>query len=655
MAEPAYRVSVPDLTFYQQSVPCQFNCPVRTDARGYVTAIAQGDYERAYLIARETNPFASTCGYVCGAPCEAACRRGKIDQPIAIRALKRFVDDRYGVYMGESGQTQQPPAWPTYTGTTAGFDMGNTTFPTSRSGLHAARKRGDTPGGPPAQRAGHGQTGKRVAIVGAGPAGLSCAHDLALLGHEVTIFDAASVAGGMLKLGVPEYRLPRELIDLEIQSILALGPQLKLNQALGRDFSLADLRRDFDAVFIGIGTYVSRKLNVEGEQLDGVLRAVDFLINVNLGGYNLNLGKRILVIGGGNVAMDVARTAARLGHPQQGSGDLEVALDVARAARRLGATQEVHCLVVEDRSEMLADPFEVKEAEEEGIVIHNHVAPKRIVGQDGHATGIETLDVSRVFDERGRFNPQLTPGTERIWDGDSVIVSIGQTGELTWVKPEDGLEVTPRGTLALNKETLMTTAPGVFCGGDIAFGPRLIINAVADGQRAARGIHTYLQNVQPRLVRKGFFTTVPNHEYAKVSPMRNYLRWPRRQPPSLPVNRRIGVAKVEMTFEESVAQEQGGRCLICSINPIFDGELCIMCNGCVDVCPMDCLKLVPMSQVGGDENIATVIEHTSARSAMLLDPTKCIRCGLCAARCPTDAVQMETFRFTEELQFMETK
>lgn len=132
MAEPAYRVSVPDLTFYQQSVPCQFNCPVRTDARGYVTAIAQGDYERAYLIARETNPFASTCGYVCGAPCEAACRRGKIDQPIAIRALKRFVDDRYGVYMGESGQTQQPPAWPTYTGTTAGFDMGNTTFPTSR-------------------------------------------------------------------------------------------------------------------------------------------------------------------------------------------------------------------------------------------------------------------------------------------------------------------------------------------------------------------------------------------------------------------------------------------------------------------------------------------------------------------------------------------
>src|SRR5512141_334999 len=631
MAEGDYPVALPDLTFYQQTVACQFACPVRTDARGYVTAIAQGDDERAYLIARETNPFASTCGYVCGAPCEAACRRGKIDQPISIRALKRFVNDRYGVYMGESGTPQQPPASPTYCGTTAGFDMGNTTFPTSRTGLNAARKTAV-------------KTGKHVAIVGAGPAGLSCAHDLALLGHDVTIFDASSVAGGMLRLGVPEYRLPRELIDLEIQSVLALGPQLKLKQALGKDFSLADLRRDFDAVFIAIGTYASRNLNVEGEQFDGVLRAVDFLINVNLGGYNLNLGKRILVIGGGNVAMDVARTAARLGQAAQSGGDLAVALDVARQARRLGSTQEVRCLVVEDRSEMLADPIEIEEAQEEGITIYNHFAPKRILGKDGHATGLETLDVARVFDERGRFNPQLIPGTEKIWDSDSVIVSIGQTGEFTWIKPEDGLEVTPRGTVALNKETLMTTAPGVFCGGDIAFGPRLIINAVADGQRAARGIHSYLQHLQPRIVRKGFFTTVPDREYADVGPLRNYLRWPRRQPPELPVERRIGVAKVELRFEKATAQEQGGRCLICSINPIFDGELCIMCNGCVDVCPMDCLKLVPVASLTGDETAATVIKNRTAEwptaSAMLLDPTKCIRCGLCAARCPTDAVQM---------------
>lgn len=637
-----YRVVLPDLTFYQQTVACQFACPVRTDARAYVTAIARGEYERAYLIARETNPFASTCGWVCGAPCEAACRRGKIDAPVAIRALKRFVNDRYGVYLGETGEPRQPPAWPAYTGPTRAFDLGNTTLPTSRSGLSAARQRGD-------------KTGKRVAIVGAGPAGLSCAHDLALLGHDVTILDAAPVAGGMLRLGVPEYRLPRELVDLEIQAILSLGPVLKLQQTLGRDFTLADLRREFDAVFIAIGTYKSRRLNVEGEQLDGVLRAVDFLINVNLGGYHLDLGRRVLVIGGGNVAMDVARTAARLGHPVQSGGDLEVALDVARAARRLGTTQEVHCLVVEDRHEMLADPFEVAQAEEEGIVIHNHVAPKRILGDHGRATGVETLNVARAFDEHGRFNPQLIPNTETVWECDSVIIAIGQTGELDWVRPEDGLEVTPRGTLVVDKETLMTTTPGVFAGGDIAFGPRLIIHAVADGQRAARGIHAYLQGVRPRLVRKAFFTPISKREYPNVGPLRDYLRWPRRQPPALPVERRIGVARVEMAFDEATAREQGGRCLICTLNPIFDGDLCILCNGCVDVCPTDCLKLVPVSALAGEEQVAAVIRLRTAEwptaSAMLLDPTRCIRCGLCAARCPTEAVKMESFRFTEEVIF----
>ncbi len=642
MSEARYRAFLPDFNFYQQTIACQFACPVRTDARGYVTAIARGEYERAYLIARQTNPFASTCGWVCGAPCEAACRRGKIDAPIAIRALKRFVNDQYGVYLGESGVPRQPPAWPAYVGPAGQFDLGNTIFPTSRTGLVAARQRGD-------------KTGKRVAIVGAGPAGLSCAHDLALLGHEVTIFESTSVAGGMLRLGVPEYRLPRQLVDLEIQAVLALGPSIIYNQTLGRDFSLVDLREHFDAMFLAIGTYQSRKLNVEGEQFDGVLRAMDFLINVNLGGYNLDLGKRILVIGGGNVAMDVARTAARLGHPAQSGGDLEMALDVARAARRLGATQEVRCLVVEDRHEMLADPLEIAEAEEEGITIHNHFAPKRIIGGQGRVAGLETLDVARAFDERGRFNPQLIPDTEKVWDCDSMIVSIGQTGAVDWVKPEDGLEVTPRGTLAVDKETLMTTALGVFAGGDIAFGPRLIINAVADGQRAARGIHTYLQNVQPRLVRKGFFTPVAKRDYANVGPIQNYLRWPRRQPSALPIERRIGVARVEVGFDEEVAREQSGRCLICTINPIFDGNLCILCNGCVDVCPTDCLKLVPVSAIAGDERVATLIDShlqdVPVRSAMLLDPTRCIRCGLCAARCPTEAVRMEAFEFTEEIVF----
>jgi hypothetical protein len=242
-----------------------------------------------------------------------------------------------------------------------------------------------------------------------------------------------------------------------------------------------------------------------------------------------------------------------------------VAADVARTAARLGATKEVHCLVVEDRPEMLADPFEIAEAEEEGIIIHNHLAPKRILDLNGRATGVETLNVARAFDEHGRFNPQLIPDTEKVWGCDSVIISIGQTGELDWVRPADGLEITPRGTLLVDKETLMTTAPGVFAGGDIAFGPRLIIHAVADGQRAARGIHAYLQNVRPHLVRKGFFTPIQKREYVNVGPLRNYLRWPRRQPPALPIERRIGVARVEVGFDEATAREQAGRCLICTL------------------------------------------------------------------------------------------
>jgi hypothetical protein len=281
--------------------------------------------------------------------------------------------------------------------------------------------------------------------------------------------------------------------------------------------------------------------------------------------------------------MDVARTAARLGHPAQSGGDLETALDVARAARRLGATREVHCLVVEDRNEMLADAYEIAEAEEEGIRIHNHFSPKSILGTNGHVRGLETLEVARAFDERGRFNPQLIPGTEKVWECDSVIISIGQSGELDWVQPHDNLETTPRGTLKVNLETLATTKEGVYTGGDIAFGPRLIINAVADGQRAARSIHTYLQHLQPRVVRKGFFSPVPKRKYPEVGPLRNYLRWPRRHPLALPVERRIGVSVVEIAYDETTARQQGGRCLICTLNPVFDGNLCILCNGCVDV------------------------------------------------------------------------
>jgi thioredoxin reductase/formate hydrogenlyase subunit 6/NADH:ubiquinone oxidoreductase subunit I len=459
----------------------------------------------------------------------------------------------------------------------------------------------------------------------------------------------------MLRLGVPEYRLPRELLESEIQAILSLGPRIEYEKALGIDFSIQDLRSEFDAIFLAIGTHRSRALNIEGEQQDGVLRAVDFLLNVNLRGYNLDLGRKIVVIGGGNVAMDVARTAARLGQPAESGGDLELALDVARAARRLGTTQEVHCLVVEGRHEMLADSFEIEEAEAEGIVIHNQVAPRRILGEERSATGVETLSVSRTFDDDGRFNPQLLPNTEQIWPCNSVIVAIGQLGELDWIHPEDHLEVTPQGTLQVDPETFTTSSEGIFAGGDIAFGPRLIINAVADGQRAAANIDVYLRGELPRRERKGTFTPIDRRLYTSVGPLANMLRRKRQQPPNIPVDRRVGVSLVEESFSEMDAQDQAVRCLVCSLNPIFDSDLCILCNGCVDVCPMDCLKLVPVSELDGDEKVAALIQAIGGNqaTAMLLDPEHCIRCGLCADRCPTEAVVMHAFHFQEALIYEE--
>lgn len=647
---------MPDLDFYQEMVSCQSACPVRTDARGYVTAIAEGDHERAYQIARETNPFASTCGWVCGAPCEAACRRGRIDEPIAIRALKRFINDRFGVYMGGSVAPESLDSE---------SDLGNALLPSGLRTLKeqaaesSGRERGaGTPQGGTgaADRTSTVENrtpGRRVAVVGSGPAGLSCAHDLGILGYEVVIFEREAAAGGMLRLGVPEYRLPRNLIDLEIEAVLSLGPRIEFGRALGRDFTLSDLREDFDAVFLGIGTYVGRRLNIEGETLDGVLRAVDFLINVNLGGYNLNLGPRVVVIGGGNVAMDVARTAARLGRPAESGGDLDTALDVARSAQRLGETKEVHCLVVEGRDEMLADPLEIAEAEEEGVLIHTRVAPVRFRGENGGLNGIVTMDVARTFDDQGRFNPELVPNSERVWECDGAIVSIGQTGDTAWVQEEDRLEITTKGSLAVDTETLATTASGIYAGGDIAFGPRLIIHAVADGQKAARSIHAHLGAAKPRLVRAGFFSPIPDFRSSREGPREGYLEKHREEPPSVPVERRVGVSLVEESYDPPTANDQASRCLVCSISPVFDGSICIMCNGCVDVCPFDCLKLVPAEDVSGDDMTQTVLARYTRggpASAMLYDPTQCVRCGLCAERCPTGAVQMETFQFTEHLE-----
>jgi len=622
-----------DLDWLESNFPCMQACPVHTQAGRYVSLIAEGRFEEAYRYARQPNPLASICGRVCGHPCETACRRGQFDAPISIRALKRFVTERYGP------ESRNP------------LDL----FPEKPKVTHP----------------------ERVAVIGSGPAGLAAAHELALLGYAVTIFEAAQVPGGMLHLGIPEYRLPRDVVQAQVREILALGPELRLNSRLG-DFSLSDLRREgFQAILLAIGLHRSRDLILPGRDLDGVITGTDFLLNVNLG-YQFSIGSRVAVIGGGNVAMDVARTALRqqqrqtldalsssvlpdqLTEPERDVVMKEL-MDVTRTAMRLGA-REVHMVCLESREEMPAFEEEIEEAELEGLKINASRGPKRFVGENNKLAGLETVHCTSVFDAQHRFSPVFAPGTESVLACDTAILAIGQTSDLSFLAPQDGIETTRQGTVKIDPQTLMTTAPGVFAAGDIAFGPRLIISAVADGKKAAEEIDRYLRGPawkpKPRYVQ---ITVLDDHQMAQ-----EYDEYSRLSVPTIALDRRTGIAEVEVGYTEEQARLEATRCLKCWINTIFEGNEaegteCILCGGCVDVCPENCLELVPLSQLRIPETETRKIQESLASdpitlqhltpgelpdgegSVMVKDETICIRCGLCAQRCPAHTITMEGF------------
>jgi len=612
-----------DRRWLESNFPCHAACPVGTEAGRDVALIAEGRYREAYAVARRSNPLASICGRICAAPCETACRRGVIDQPIAIRALKRFVTERFGV---ES---------------MIDLDMLREIY--GKRGLRYP----DEP----------------VAVVGAGPAGLAAAHDLTLHGYPTTILEAQPVPGGMLRLGIPEYRLPRELVNLEVNAILSLGVRLKVNQRLGRDFALADLRRQgYRAVFLAIGAHRGRELQIPGLDLDGVLNSVDFLLNINMG-YRVELGSRVVVIGGGNVAVDVARTVTRTAVPEEGVNpgiNIITALDVARSALRFGV-KEVHVVSLESLEEMPADPEEVRQAMEEGIVFHPQRGPRRILGDDRRVVGLETIQCTSVFDDQGRFNPTFAEGTELAMAADTVILAIGQASDLSFLRPEDGVRTTPRGTIQVNPETLATTVPGIYAGGDVAFGPRTVIDAIADGRRAAASIHAFLRGA----------TEPPEPVQVVLRPLPGYRREldyegvTRQKPPVLPIERRIGIAEIEQCFPEETARIEGSRCLRCWINTIFHedqdrGTECVLCGECADICPEECIEFVPVSEIVADPGLCealvtelgeaglVLLEEGGGRgTALIKDETACIRCGLCAERCPAGTIRMEEFVLQE--------
>jgi NADPH-dependent glutamate synthase beta subunit-like oxidoreductase len=466
----------------------------------------------------------------------------------------------------------------------------------------------------------------------------------------------------MLMTGVPTYRLPRELVQLEIQAILALGVELKTKTRVGVDITIPQLRtQGFEAILIAAGLQRGRDLTIKGIELKGVVHGIDFLKAVNTG-EAVSLGERVVVIGGGNVAFDVARSAVRVGGKFRAEmQDFYEAADSAREALRHGA-KEVHLVCLESRDEMPADEIEIHEGIEEGVKLHTSRGPLEIVGENGKVTALATRKVKTVFDANGKFNPTFYDEPGEIIPADTVMLSIGQSIDDAFVSDVPELKL-HRGIIEIDPTTKRTNVPDIFACGDVAEGAKLFINAVASGQRAAVSIDEYLQKKEVEEQRFGYME-LPVLQHSMYE---GYLQLDRVNPAALNASERATTNKlVEINFEEEVAREQGERCLKCHINTVFNGDYCILCNGCVDVCPTYCLALVPLSQIALEPRLEAALEaryglnvrallneegHDAVKqlgSAMLKDEELCIRCGFCAKRCPTGAVTMEHFAYSSQ-------
>lgn len=503
--------------------PCRDACPTGQRAQGYIALIREGRWHDALRVIKMDNPFPGICGRICNHRCETACNRGLVDEPINIRALKRFVTDK--VY-ADSREPVEPIS-PTYS--------------------------------------------QRVAIIGAGPCGLTAAQDLVRAGFGVTVFEAMPVAGGMLRLGVPEYRLPTDIIEREVQDIVDLGVDLRLNHQVD---NLDDLfTAGYDAVLISVGAHEGIRLPIPGANLDGVLINTHFLRDVRLGRFEPDengtvgasngsiFGKRVLVLGGGNVAIDCARSAVRLG-------------------------AEVHLACLESRAEMPAHQWEVTAAVEEGVVLHNGRSFERIVDDGtGQVAGVACMHVSAFyFDETGRLQVEKVPDSEHVLDCDTVIFSVGQRAGLAFIPDDAGVGVTRQQTIAINPNTLAATRPGVFAAGDSVSGTAFVIEAVASGHTAAESIVRYLQGAHLEPPRKPKLPVV-HLDQAEISDRLaagEIRRQPRVPLPELPVSDRVqNFAEVEGGYDDESAQAEAARCLACGI--------CSECMSCTFACGVNAI------------------------------------------------------------------
>jgi len=554
----------------REKPPCMSTCPANVNVRGYISLIALGKYREAYDLHLEANPLPSICGRICPHPCEEACKRGELkDNPVSIMALKRFMADKE-------------------------FDL-DAKGGTSKSFKKAQNKRS-----------------AKVAVIGAGPAGLTCAYYLAKWGYKVLILEKHKVPGGMIRVGIPDYRLPPKIIQREVERIKSMGVQIEYGVSLGDDITIDELlKQGFSAVFVGIGAHNPVNLGVDGEDLEGVIPGESFLEDVNLK-RSTALGKRVAVVGGGNTAIDCARTALRMG-------------------------AKVSILYRRTEKEMPASDFEVEDAMEEGVDFELLTAPTKIIGdKSGRVKAVECIKMKLgAPDDSGRRRPEPIKGSKYTKHFDTVISAISRMPYLDCVRSSTnwaigaGLEVSKRCTIEVNKK-YATSKEGVFAAGDVVTGPNIAISAIAGGRKSAVAIHNYIANKAMKDVKR-----------TREIPTKTIYNESAREPiPKLEIKDRIkNFEEVETGYSEQQAQKEAERCLSCMTG------VCIGCNICAENCPANAITV----EAEQDHKDRKVTKYD-------IDFGKCIFCGICSEACPTKAIhhtiQYELTEYTaQELNY----
>ena len=570
--------------YFHKVVDCQWACPAHTPVPEYIQLIASGHYAEAYMVNWRSNVFPGILGRVCDRPCEPACRRGRVDaEPVAICRLKRVAAD---LKDGIADYLPQPVA----------------------------------------------KNGKRVVCVGAGPASLTVARDLAATGYEVTILDGGTAPGGMVRSQIPKFRLPDSVIDEECGYIIKLGVDLKLKHWVKSLKELLDA--NYDAVFVGTGAPRGRDVDIPGRQEAAahIHIGIDWLANVAFG-HTTKIAKRVIVLGGGNTAMDCCRSARRLGG------------------------KDVKVVVRSGFDEMKASPWEKEDAIHESIPIINMHVPKEFVHQNGKLTGVRFSIVKAEYDEKGRRKLVPTQAPDVLMECDEVLVAIGQENAFPWIEKDIGLAFDKWGLPVLNPTTLQSTLPKVFFGGDAAFGPKNIITAVAQGHQAAISIDLLCRNEKLENRPPPMVTLVSQkmgiHEWSYDNRVSEEAR---KKVPVKSLEKTLKDIKLELElgFDRSAACAEAERCLNCNVETVFTAKTCIECDACVDICPTECITF---TRNGEEDDLRGrlkapannrgqalyVSDALKTGRVMVKDENICLHCGMCAERCPTGAWDMQKF------------